>query len=114
MKSVPVEVFIRDYQQKYTAPYTPQPGEKLESAVEYARRCGISPVAVRERIKRGLIAGEKIGGRYMVKITEKLDAVDAAEFARLKSENEVLRLRLQIIRDALGVEQNESEQEAGT
>lgn len=108
MKPVTVDAFIRDYQQKHAAPYTPQAGEKLESAVEYARRCGISPVAVRERIKRGLIAGEKIGGRYMVKIAEEAHPVDTAELARLKSENEVLRLRLQMIRDALGAEQNET------
>lgn len=105
MEPMTVDEFMSDYRKKHPEAQTLHAGEKLINASEYAKMHGMSVVAVREQVKRGLLAGQKFGSRWMVKVMD--DAVDVRELERLKSENAQLRLKLQLIKNVMEANEHE-------
>ena len=106
MESMTVDEFMSDYRRKHPEAQTLHAGERFVSASEYAKMYGMSAVAVWEQVKRGLIAGQKFGSRWMVKVVD--GAGDIRELERLRSENAQLRLKLKLIQNVM--EANESEE----
>ena len=107
-----IKDFMERYQREHRDPYQPTAIERFIRVQEYAKTAGLPEAAVRERLKRGLLAGVKMGRSWYVKVKDESSPEDAALIRSLQERVLVLETKLKSIRSISAIQ--ESEQEAGT
>lgn len=104
-QSVDLEEFMQQAREKQKLPYTARSDEMLVSVKEYAKKVGKTPGAITKQLCEKRLDGVKIGSRWMVKIIDPSRREESEKMSQLREENIRLKAQIDMIRNALFMEE---------